>query len=87
MQTISNFPFINVGINIELPENENIFEWKGYLIGPDDTAYRGGIFRFKILFPCNFPEKAPRLCFSTPIYHLNINDKDYIYYPLGLFHF
>ena len=76
IQAISDFPFINVGINIELPKDENIFEWKGYLIGPDDTSYKGGIFHFKILFPCNFPENAPRLFFLTPIYHFNVNPKD-----------
>ena len=73
IQFISNFPFINAGVNVELPKDENIFEWKGYLIGTDDTPYRGGIFHFKILFPNDFPKKAPEVIFLTPIYHLNIN--------------
>ena len=73
IQFISNFPFINAGVNVELPKDENIFEWKGYLIGTDDTPYKGGIFHFKILFPNDFPKKAPEVIFLTPIYHLNIN--------------
>ena len=73
IQFISNFPFINAGVNVELPKDENIFEWKGNLIGTDDKPYRGGIFHFKILFPNDFPKKAPEVIFLTPIYHLNIN--------------
>ena len=80
---ISNYPFTETGIHIELPRNDNIFEWKGYLIGPEDTPYKGGIFNFKILFPDNFPKNSPQVIFLNPIYHLNVNHKKQSLEPLG----
>ena len=59
IQIIYNYPFTNIGIHLELPKDDNIFEWKGYLLGPDDTPYKNGIFNFKIIFPHNFPKKCP----------------------------
>ena len=71
---IVDYPFTDIGINIELPNNDNdLFEWKGYLIGPDDTNYKDGIFYFEIKFPQNFPKEGPEIIFLTPIYHLNVN--------------
>ena len=30
IEFISNYPFLNIGINIELPRDDNMFEWKGF---------------------------------------------------------
>ena len=84
IQFISNYPILDIGVNIELPRDDNIFEWKGFLIGPDDTSYKGGIFYFKIKFPQNFPKGRPEIIFLTPIYHVNINHINNPYCPLGL---
>ena len=71
---ILDYPFTNIGINIELPNDDNnLFEWKGYLIAPDDTNYRDGIFYFKIKFPQDYPKRGPEIIFLTPIYHSNVN--------------
>ncbi len=79
---ILNNPFLEIGIHVELPKDNNIFEWKGFLIGPDDTPYKGGIFNFKILFPRDFPIGGPEIIFLNPIYHLNVNHrKDHCYPP------
>ena len=84
IQFIQNFPFTNIGIHIELPKEDNdIFEWRGFLIGPNDTPYKGGIFNFKILFPFDFPESSPQVIFLNPIYHLNVNHKNQKNEPLG----
>ena len=56
--------------------NDNDYrEWKASILGPKDTSYRGGMFFFSITFPDNYPEKAPEICFLTPIYHINVNPK------------
>ena len=43
-----------------------------------------GKFYIKAIFPPDFPNSAPEVCFVTPIYHLNVhhtnNSKNY---PLG----
>ena len=84
IQFISLNPILDIGVNIELPRDDNIFEWRGFLIGPDDTSYKGGIFYFKILFPQNYPKKAPKIIFLTPIYHLNVNPVNNTEEPLGM---
>lgn len=83
IQFISNNPILNIGVNIELPRDDNIFEWRGFLIGPDDTSYKGGIFYFKIIFPYNYPKHGPEIIFLTPIYHANVNHINQSNMPLG----
>ena len=55
------------------PCGDNIFEWDAMIIGPTKTPYEGGIFKLKIYFPSDYPYKAPKVVFTTKIYHPNIN--------------
>ena len=41
--------------------------------GPKDTSYKGGYFVLSVKFPDDYPNHAPEVVFTTPIYHLNIN--------------
>ncbi len=68
-------PIENIGVTVGLVNEDNIFEWKCTLRGPRDTPYNGGLFLLRILFPENYPNKQPEVCFITPIYHLNINPR------------
>jgi ubiquitin-protein ligase len=52
--------------------NKNIYEWTGILYGPQDSPYENGIFRFKINFPKEYPNKPPEFKFLQPIFHPNI---------------
>ena len=65
-------PLYNFGITVCLFDEDNLFEWKGTVIGPRNSPYRNGLFYFKILFPDDYPNSRPEICFLTPIYHLNI---------------
>ena len=71
-QDLKSNPIQNIGTTVSLA-NGNIFEWLATLIGPADSPYKGGLFTLRIKFPDNYPEKAPEVCFLTPIYHVNIN--------------
>jgi len=74
--TLKTNPISNIGLNyINLPNENNIFEWIFTLSGPKDTSYSGGLFYLKAYFPDNYPLKAPEVCFITPIYHVNINPR------------
>ena len=73
---INSNPIANIGVCVGLVNEDNIFEWRCTLKGPNDTSYRGGIFYLRINFPENYPNAAPEVTFRTPIYHLNVNPRN-----------
>ena len=66
-------PVGNIGFTVGLYDENNIFEWRVTLMGPQDSSYKGGLFFIKIKFPDNYPETPPEICFESPIYHINVN--------------
>ena len=76
-------PLINFGITVGLVNEDNVFHWKGTILGPKDTCYQNGLFHLKIDFPDDYPNSKPEIIFLTPIYHLNIQCTQNPYQPLG----
>ena len=60
----------NYFYSLDLNE-ENIFIWNFYIIGPSDTLYEGGIFSGTIQFTNEYPNKPPIVKFDN-ILHPNI---------------
>ena len=50
--------------------------WVGVVIGPEGTPYEGGSFKFKIIFPYDYPFKPPAFNIVTKIWHINISYND-----------
>ena len=72
---INRNPISNCGVTVGLFNDGDPTRWRVSLLGPKDTSYKGGLFYLSIIFPSNYPEKAPEVCFLTPIYHVNVNPR------------
>ena len=48
-------------------KNDNILTWEGTLMGPENTMYDEGIFKFEMIFPESYPLLPPKFIFTTPI--------------------
>ncbi|CAG2171113.1 unnamed protein product [Oppiella nova] len=57
------------------PIEQNIFEWVYVLRGPVDTAYYGGIYYGKLVFPKEYPLRGPSIYMTTPSGKFKTNHK------------
>jgi len=57
------------------PNENNLYKWKATIIGPPETPYEGGIFKFDIELPKNYPFSPPIVTLKTKIFHPNISEK------------
>ncbi|GMS83829.1 hypothetical protein PENTCL1PPCAC_6004, partial [Pristionchus entomophagus] len=48
------------------PLEENILEWHYVIKGSKGTAFEGGLYHGKLVFPCEFPWKPPSIYMFTP---------------------
>ena len=62
------------GYHVDLKHGD-IFEWIGTLHGLDNSPYEGGTFAFHIQFTDDYPEKPPKVNFTTKIYHPNVDGR------------
>lgn len=57
------------------PLEDNLFEWKATMPGPEGSVYEGGLFDVQIKLAHDYPFSAPHMTMRTRIYHMNINDR------------
>lgn len=58
---------------VRLVSQKTLFEWETEIDGPTDTIWEGGVFKLSVIFPNEYPFKAPQVRFVTPMFHPNIN--------------
>ncbi|KIJ40413.1 hypothetical protein M422DRAFT_120718, partial [Sphaerobolus stellatus SS14] len=57
------------------PTEDSLFQWRGSIPGPEGSCYEGGVFWMDIILPQDYPFSAPKVLFTTRIYHMNISDR------------
>ena len=72
---INRNPISNCGVTVGLFNENDPTRWRVSLLGPKDTSYNGGLFYLSVQFPQDYPQRAPEICFLTPIYHVNVNPR------------
>lgn len=53
------------GVSASPLGDDNILVWGGTVFGPDDTAWEGGIFSMRLTFTEQYPDKPPRVRFTS----------------------
>lgn len=58
------------------PVGDDLFKWVGIIIGPQGTAWEGGVWKLDMAFPQEYPAKPPTVRFQSEVFHPNV-------YPQG----
>lgn len=64
--------------HIEPENDDDIFKLKGFIYGPPDTPYEGGVFHLQMTVSPNYPFNPPSAKFVTKIWHPNISENGQI---------
>lgn len=54
------------------PRDNNIMHWSAVIFGPENTPWEGGTFSLDLTFSEEFPNKPPKVRFTTKMFHPNI---------------
>ncbi|XP_026189855.1 ubiquitin-conjugating enzyme E2 27 [Cyclospora cayetanensis] len=55
--------------------NGDISHWRGWIKGPLDTPYEGGVFYLDIVIPGDYPYNPPKISFLTKVWHPNVSSQ------------
>ena len=64
---------IPMGCSAYPVEETDLFNWSAIIVGPEGSPFEGGTFSLNIEFTQEYPFKAPKVTFTTKIFHPNIN--------------
>lgn len=56
-------------------QDDSLKRMNGFIRGPPDTPYAGGVFKLDIAIPDTYPFAPPAVMFTTKIWHPNISSK------------
>ncbi|CAH8556887.1 unnamed protein product, partial [Dicrocoelium dendriticum] len=58
------------------PSEDNARYFLVTIKGPSDSAYDGGLFHLELFLPEDYPMTAPKVRFTTKLYHPNVDKLD-----------
>lgn len=61
------------GVAVQLRDGSNVQKLIGFVPGPKDTPYDGGVFMIDIVLPEQYPFVPPKMKFITKVWHPNIS--------------
>ncbi|CAN6562770.1 unnamed protein product [Malus baccata var. baccata] len=70
LRTIINDP--PEGCSASPLSDDNLMVWSATVFGPDETPWEGGVFSLRLTFSERYPEKPPRVRFTSEIFHPNV---------------
>jgi ubiquitin-protein ligase len=65
---------LTTGLASALDEN-NLYHWTAKISGPVGSLYANKMSELSILLPDTYPHLAPKINFSTPIFHPNVSSE------------
>mmetsp|Transcript_14383 Transcript_14383/g.38830 ORF Transcript_14383/g.38830 Transcript_14383/m.38830 type:complete len:729 (+) Transcript_14383:470-2656(+) len=75
MKELRDFAAFSAGTGVHVfPSEANLLEWRALVEGPVGSPFEGGTWVLTIDLPTDYPFKAPRVRFLTPVFHCNVND-------------
>ena len=74
---LHNNPLSNLGITVGLFDETNYYRWIVSILGAKDSPYHLGLFYMEYAFGNSYPTNPPKIRFLSPIYHPNINSRNY----------
>ncbi|CAH8567054.1 unnamed protein product [Heterobilharzia americana] len=54
------------------PVDDNVMVWNAIIFGPDKTAFEDGTFKLRLDFTEDYPNKPPRVVFTSKVFHPNV---------------
>jgi ubiquitin-protein ligase len=61
------------GIHV-FPDGDNLALMRVLIEGPAGSPFEDGLFALHVTVPAEYPFRAPRVEFETPVYHCNVSD-------------
>jgi len=60
------------GVSAAPLSDDNMLVWGASIFGPEDTSWEGGVFGLRLTFTEQYPDKPPRVRFTSEMFHPNI---------------
>ncbi|SMY28421.1 unnamed protein product [Zymoseptoria tritici ST99CH_1A5] len=60
---------------LEPVSDDDLYNLTAELIGPEGTAYEGGVWTLSLSLPTSYPNSPPTITFRTPCCHPNVSFK------------